>query len=230
MAAARRVSGDAGTTLVELMVGMTVMTIVMAIFTTSILSMFSSTNKTQAVVNSSAQLDTAFDRLDAQVRYASVIDPAVQPPATQTYWSVTFQTDDPTSTTCRQLSIRPVGTSAALSLLERTWAMKVNPSPGPLLLPAGPVSQSQLATGLALDDQNGVAVTPFKLVAAAPADGTTIQRLHVQLVAVDGANKAKTRSFSDIWFSALNSATPSDARSYPATGPAVSICATEPTP
>jgi hypothetical protein len=226
MTSRRRVSGDEGTTLMELMVGMGVMSIAMAIFTTAIVSMFSSTSKTQAVVNSSAQLNTAFGRLDVQVRYASDIYQPTRPPTGQStpYWSVIFQTDDPTSTTCRQLTIRPIGSTTVLNLVENTWTIPVN-SDGSLL-PPGPVSQSQLAAGVALVDQNGTAVTPFDVLEVPPAQGAsgiTVQRLHLQLVAVDGANKSKTRSFSEIWFSALNSAMPSTARSGGPTGKACEL-------
>jgi hypothetical protein len=204
MAANRRVSGDEGTTLMELVVGMGVMLIFMTIFTSSVISMFSSTNKVQALEISSAQLATAFDRLDGQVRYATVIDAPIAP--TSATPSVAFQTDGPTATTCTQLRIQPVGTS--VQLVERTWTVTVN-SDGSSSA-SNLSSWSQLAVGITLFDQNGTAVTPF---AVSTPDGGTVQQLHLRLIAIEGVGQSGTRSFSDITFSALNSAAASKAQS-----------------
>jgi type II secretory pathway pseudopilin PulG len=225
MTTRRRPSGDDGTTLMELMVGMSVMAIFMAIFTAAIVNVFSTTNKTQAVVNSSTQLNLAFEQLDTQVRYASLIDPVAAAP-----WSVAFQTDGTASTTCRTLTISPTAPSDVRNnivlnnLVERTWTM--NADADGLLSTPGPVTQSVLANGVALVDQNGTAVTPFTV--STPAVGTLLQaqeqvhqQLDLRLVAVDGNGKSLTKSFSEITFTALNSATPSYARS---SGTALSLC------
>ena len=212
----RRPGCDEGTTLIELSVGMALMVVFMTIFTSAIVSMFASTNKTQAVVNSSTQLKSAFDRLDRQVRYASLIDQ----PTDTTYWSVAFQTDDPTSTTCRQLTIRPFGNDTTPDLVERTWTMSVN-SDGSLSAP-GQVSQSLLATKVV------VGATPFEVSTPTAGAGQPLhQQLRVQLGALDGTGKSQAKSATDVGFTALNSTTPSAARWSGSVG---SVCAQTETP
>jgi prepilin-type N-terminal cleavage/methylation domain-containing protein len=202
----RRVDGDDGMTLMELMVGMGIMTIFMAIFTTAVVAMFSSTSKTQAVKNSSTELNTVFDRLDRQVRYASAIDQPIQTTISPTNveWSVAFRTDDPTSTTsatCNELKIRQVAGGTSQQLVARNWTRTTNTDG---TTSASNVSAwSQLAGGITLTDLTGTTVTPFAL--PAPTDGITAQRLSLKLAAVDGNGKAKATSFSQITFSALNS-------------------------
>jgi hypothetical protein len=225
-------AGDEGTTLMELMVGMTIMTIFLAIFTTAIVSMFSITNKTQAVVNGSTQLNLAFERLDAQVRYANLIDSQLAAPT----WSVAFQIDAPTSTTCRKLTMSPtvVREGIALSnLVERTWTMPVNADG------SWPTSGSYSATNSVLaSDVTPVAAAVNPFTVSTPVSGALLvppqqvdqvhQQLHLGLVAIGGNGRSLTKSFSEITFTALNSATPTTARP---SGRAGSTCAeTEPTP
>jgi type II secretory pathway pseudopilin PulG len=235
MTVRRRIAGDEGTTLMELMVGMTIMSIFLAIFTTAIVSMFSITNKTQAVVNGSTQLNLAFERLDAQVRYANLIDVQLAAPN----WSVAFQTDAPTSTTCRKLTVSlavpsDVRNGIALSnLVERTWTIPVNADGS--WPDAGSYSaiQSVLASGVT---PVNAAVNPFTV--STPVLGALLvppqqvdqvhQQLHLGLVAIGGNGQSLTKSFSEITFTALNSASPTTARP---SGTSLSVCAqTEPTP
>jgi prepilin-type N-terminal cleavage/methylation domain-containing protein len=205
--ARRRVDGDDGMTLMELMVGMGIMTIFMAIFTTAVVAMFSSTSKTQAVKNSSTELNTVFDRLDRQVRYASAIDQPIQTTISPTNveWSVAFRTDDPTSTTsatCNELKIRQVAGGTSQQLVARNWTRTTNTDG---TTSASNVSAwSQLAGGITLTDQTGATVQPF--TRKQPTGDVTVQQLWLQLAAVDGNGKAKATSSSQIRFSALNSA------------------------
>jgi type II secretory pathway pseudopilin PulG len=215
-------AGDGGTTLMELVVGMTIMAIFMGIFTAAIVNMFSTTNKTQAVVQSSTQLNLAFERLDTQVRYAAYVYPAaVALPVTSPTWSVAFQTDGQTSTTCSVLTISPTSPSDIRNnivlndLVEQTWTWNVG-SDGTLMAPTGP-TQNMLATGVAAVD---TAVNPFTV--STPVLGTLSvpqqqvhQQLDLSLIAVDGRDNSLTKSGSEITFSALNSGTPSTARVIP---------------
>lgn len=219
---ARRNTGDEGTSLMELMIGMSIMSIFMAITTMAIVGMFSSTSKIQTLQSSASQLNTAFNRLDKQVRYAAVIyrpaGPASVPASAN--WSVAFETDNPSSTSCTQLKIRAVPDgSGQLQLVERTWDVTLN-ADGSLTQTA--ISNwSQLAVGISLTDQNQASVTPFAV--ATPAGGT-VQQLRLRLVDLDGANQSLTKSFTEITFSALNSGAASS--SYP-TGSTGTTC-TEP--
>lgn len=214
-----RADPDRGTTLMELMVGMALMSIFMGIFTVAVVGMFSATNKIQAVENSSAQLNTAFDRLDRQVRYASAIDSPVAPTTANLYWSVSFKTVDPTPATdptlptCTQLAVGIVGGVTQPRLAERTWQLNadgsvVTPVPG----------WSQLAAGVT----NGTASAsspdqPFTLPTVV---GSALQQLHLRLIAQDGAGLSTT-SVSEVTFTALNSGA---TRTALASGPQTSAC------
>ena len=196
---ARRPSGDEGMTLMELMIGMVIMSILMGICTSAIVSMFSSTGKTQTVANTSQQLDTAFDQLDKQVRYASSIDQPTGSVANNNL-SVAFQTVSPTATVCTQLRIQVLTGTTQLQLVERTWPVVMNNTGAAT---AGTLSSwKQLANGVALTDQNGNPVTPFTV--STPA-GASLQQLRLRLVAVDGTNQVQSKSVTDTIFSALNS-------------------------
>lgn len=195
----RRPAGDEGTTLMELMVGMVIMTILMAICTGAVVSMFVGTGKTQAVANSAQQLNTAFVRLDDQVRYATAIDQPTGSMSAGTL-SVAFLTVASASTgttrTCSQLWTQTTGTSQ-LKLMERSW--QIDPTGAAITGTTSP--WSQLAGGIVADDQSGV--TPF---AVSTPTGATVQQLNAKLVAMDGTGQTSTRSFSQISFSAQNSA------------------------
>jgi prepilin-type N-terminal cleavage/methylation domain-containing protein len=195
-------SDEAGMTLTEVMVGMVIMTIFGSIFTTSIVSMFSSSNKVQAAENSSAQLNTAFDRLDKQVRYASFIEPvqAVSLPtvAFQTYKAATG------NTACTLLTIRAVG--ATMQLAERTWDVADGSA-----TPTNPSGWAQLALGV-------TANSTFTVGSPTATSGTVVQQLKLHLQATDGNGQAMTSSYSDITFSALNSAAA-------VSSPPASVCA-----
>lgn len=197
-----RRTDDEGTTLLELMVGMVVMSIFMALATAAIVNIFSSTSKIQAVASSAGQLNIAFDRLDKQVRYASVIFAPTGPASTPaTDWSVAFETDNPASIGCTLLKVRALGDgSGQQQLVERTWTVTVN-SDGTSTQSA--VSTwSQLSAGISLTDQNGTGVTPF---AVSTPSGGTVQQLRLRLVDLNGTNQSSTKSFTEISFSARNS-------------------------
>src|SRR5579875_3681127 len=88
--AAAASSGDSGTTMIEIIVAMVIMTIFMAIFTGSMLAMSNTTNKVEAVTNTSNQQTDAYFRLDREVRYASAIS---SPKFTSNMWHVEFMTN-----------------------------------------------------------------------------------------------------------------------------------------
>lgn len=202
-------------TLMELMVGMGIMTVFMGIATSAVVSIFSSTNKIQAVADSSSQLSTAFDRLDKQVRYASAIDPPVAPPAGD--WSVAFANTAGGTTNCTQLRIRTVPGGTEQQLVERGWTVSTNPDS--TVSATGISGWTQLADGISLTDQSGAAVTPF--LVSTPAGGT-VQQLTLRLVALVDNGNSPTRSASAVSFSALNSAAASTAA---AAGPTTAVCA-----
>ena len=123
----RRPTGDDGTTLMELMIGMVIMTILMTICTTAIVTMFAGTGKTQAVANSAQQLNTAFVRLDDQVRYATSIDQPTPDGLSVAFLRIT-STSAGTTRTCLQLRIQTVAGTSQLQLMERSWPVNADGS------------------------------------------------------------------------------------------------------
>ncbi|HET6209323.1 MAG TPA: prepilin-type N-terminal cleavage/methylation domain-containing protein, partial [Jatrophihabitans sp.] len=111
-----RASRDAGFSLSETLVGMTIMTVFMAIFSSAMISMFTATNKTTTINDTATQLNVAFARLDKQVRYASAISTEGQSGGS---WYVEFLTTNTGSPFCSQLKLDP--TSQVLQ--ERTWTV-----------------------------------------------------------------------------------------------------------
>ena len=79
---------DEGTSLLELLVAMTLMAVFMSMFTTAVFMMTSSTNKTDASVNTAGQVNNAFLRLDKLVdTHRRSRHPGPEPPPGTGMWS-----------------------------------------------------------------------------------------------------------------------------------------------
>ena len=64
---------ESGVTLIELVVSMTIMAVMMTVFTTAVVQMYQAANKTESMSNAQAELNNVFLRLDRIVRYAAGI-------------------------------------------------------------------------------------------------------------------------------------------------------------
>ena len=90
--------------LIEMVIGMPVMAVFLAIFTGAIVTMTTTVNKVQAVTTSASQTNTAFMKLDKLVRYAIAITTRrVRAPATGTSSSTPSTRHD--VETCTQLRV-----------------------------------------------------------------------------------------------------------------------------
>lgn len=189
---------DAGTSIAELLVGMLIMVIFMAIFTGAIAAMGSTINKVEAITTSTQQTNTAFLKLDTLVRYAGAITTAGQGTSGDWYVELDSAANDTSTETCTQLRVD----IASQELQQRTW------------LPTGTTTyQAGSLTGwtaLANNITNGTASPgsadqPFTVPAALTTAATTFQRLTVTVVAASaGASVAPSRS--SMTFTSLNSA------------------------
>lgn len=192
-----RGDGERGTTLLEMVVGMTIMTIFMGIFTGAILMLYRSSNKAEAIDLSTAQLNQAFLTLDKAVRYAA----AISVPGTSTTggtgdWYVELRTTNTGSEVCTQLR-----TDVATGQLQRrTWTVTNS-------VASGVTPWVQLASGLGnAGAAAGSASQPFVLQ---PANATVnYQQLTFTLVGQSGAGPSQTSSRSSYLFTALNSTSP----------------------
>ncbi len=182
---------DRGATLLELVVGMTIMVIFMGMFTGAILLVSNSTNKVEAVSNSSAQLTNAFLELDKSVRYASGIS-TVTPAAGSNDWHVEFERTISGVDTCTQLR-----TNHLTGNLEwRTWSPNSTGSGYSSLTAWQPLAGN--ITNYAV----GASPAPF----ANPSTSTnsSFQQLTISIVAGSGTNTSGTTQNS-MTFTALNS-------------------------
>ena len=184
---------DQGTTLMELVVGMTVMTIFMSMFLTAVLMMTKTSNKVEATSISASQTNQAFLRLDKTVRYAGAISTPGRSAAGDWYVELDLPaTDVGGSDTCLQLRID------AKKLQQRTWTVT-----------NGTAGTASGWTPIANFVTNGAAApgsadAPFTAPAASTSASTTFQRLQVVLRST-ATGSATSTNRAQMTFTALNS-------------------------
>lgn len=199
----RRPAGDAGVSMVEVLVTMAIMTTVGAVFTGAILQAYGAANKVETRAQAQAQVRLAFQRLDREIRYAygiSAPSTAQEAAADSGTWYVEFlRVDSQTGVPeCRQLQLK----NGKLSL--RRWTPSAPPASGQ----AGTVLASDIdmnvfatasAPGSPVPLERQVAgSTPF--ASAGSHYSPEFQRLRLRLVTVVGDQ----RMSSDVTFTALN--------------------------
>ena len=195
----RRPRGDVGFSLIETVTGMFVMGVFMAIFSAAMITIYGSSNRSEAVAQTQQQLDTAFTRLDGELRYASYISTPGQD-AQDGDWYVEFQNAAVVPSVCTQLRID----KTAQQLQQRTWTG------------TGPAGAWQ---PLAVDVVNGAAAPganqPFTLTAASSL--VQLTQLTVNLLAAQGGGSDQRSSQSTVTFTALNTSTKAP-KTIPCTG------------
>jgi hypothetical protein len=197
-----RLSDDAGTSLLEMIVGMALMAIFMSIFLGAIVAMAGAQTKAQSVTQTSANLAQAFVALDKTVRYAAAISsPGTGAPSGD--WYVEYRTTNSGVEACTQLRVD----IASKQLQRRGWQVVNSAATGltgwtPL---ASEITNGGVVAGNA--DQPLVRVTP-----AGTAD---FQQLTITLVSIAGPGNGPTTSRSSYTFTAVNSSLPP---------PATAIC------
>ena len=197
---ARRDTGDAGTTLTEVVVGMAIMTIFLSVFTGAVVTLTRAQTRTDALTTSAGDVNTAFQRLDSTVRYAAGF---TTPGTTGTAgsWYVEFLTNATGSSTCTQLRVT---TGANGQLQRRTWTPTAT-SVVPTATAWQPLA-SHIVNGGAVPAAAGASPSagpvPFT-VPPASASGVRYQQLVIALTAATG--NPPVRSDSTASFSALNS-------------------------
>jgi len=192
-----RRAGDEGSTLIEVVVGMTIMSVFLAAFTGAIVTLNTTQNRAQALTASAGDLNTAFQRLDSSVRYASAISaPGTTGPAGA--WYVEFLTTATGASVCTQLS---VSTGANPVLRSRTWTPTGTTATG---LTAFVPLTSHITNGGAVVGAAASSAAPVPFVLTASGTGVGYEQLTVQLVATTGNPAVTSRSAAT--FTAVNSA------------------------
>jgi type II secretory pathway pseudopilin PulG len=172
---------EAGFTLVEVLVSAGVFSVVLLVFASGMMQMYRSVNKTEALNVAQAQLHLAFQRLDAEVRYASAIAEPSSTPDGHGDWYVEYVG---APGTCTQLKLD----TARQRLQRRDWPAAAVPGTG----------WRDLATGVQ------VSGPPFVLTEAGD-DPSGHHRLTVTLTAVAGRTADATARATAVTFTALNS-------------------------
>lgn len=172
------VADDRGITLVEVVVALSLMSAFLAILTTGLVRLYGSANHVQAMVGAQAQIHIAFQRLDAEIRYAASISQEGIV-AGGNDWYVEYLTTHTGTPVCTGLRLTAGGL-----LQKRRWDEG-----------AAPPAFTTLASGVS-------GAHPFTRTAAG-VDGYTFERLAVS-VSASGGRDARTRQI-DVAFTALNS-------------------------
>jgi hypothetical protein len=189
----QRMSRDDGTTLIELMVGMMLMTVFMAMFTGAVVMMNNAMNKSQEVNLTASQLNVAFQNVDSIVRYAAAIStPGV---GTSGDWYVELRTTYTGTQVCTQLR---VGITSQ-QLQRRTWSVNA--------VASKPTNWTPISSGISNGGAaGGPATQPFYLKAPLPTAQS--QQLTVNLIAQSGSGRSFTNSTASFTLTAVNSTVP----------------------
>ena len=173
-----RLTGDDGVSMVEVTVSMVVMSVLMAMFLTSVVQVFRAANKTDAVATAQSQISIAFQRLDREIRYAE----GVSSPTTSAPWYVEYVTAHTGTAVCTQLWLD----TTAGQLKRRTWNQ------------GGTYSRIvgvPIASGI-------TATQPFTVYS--PDTVYNVQRLRVRLSATSGQGPSGSTQNVDVTFTAMN--------------------------
>ena len=188
---------ERGTTLMEMIVGMAIMAIFMSMFTGALLLMSNTTNKVEAIANSTGQLNQAFLQLDRSIRYATGIS-TITTATTTSDWHVEYERTINSVDTCSQLRIDNG------QLQTRTWLPN---SAGTGY--TGLSGWTALASGITNSSPTATPA-PFSVPAANASVSTAFQQLTISLVVASGTSTAAT-TMNSMTFTALNSSAASSA-------------------
>jgi hypothetical protein len=164
---------------------MTLMAIFMSMFSASVVMMYDSTSKTEAIADTASQLSIAFNRLDTSVRYASAItQPGVGSDGNSyVEWRTTYTG----TAVCTQLRLA----SSVGQLQQRTWTPSASGTYTALS------AWQPLASSVRPDAGVGVFTLP------SVAQGAPV-KLRIYLLAQTMGRSGQTDSVSDVTFTAFN--------------------------
>lgn len=173
-----RPGGDAGVSLIELIVAMGLMGTFMAIFTGAVLQIYGTVNRNEAIGDSQTQVTLAMGRLDKEIRYAAEV--GVPGTVSGVSYAEYFTTNEGVSR-CGQLRMDPVNDQLKL----RSWTLGATP-------PAWNTVPVLVAH-----------VDSISFPTARQTSG--YQQLRIQLQASAGGAAANVTKDTDVTFAALNS-------------------------
>jgi prepilin-type N-terminal cleavage/methylation domain-containing protein len=183
--------GDAGVTLIEVMVAMGLMSVITVLATSAITEIYHSVNETDNTAAAQTQVTTAFARLDQEVRYArSISTPAVVNGDNYVEYLLSVNNVD----TCVELRLR----TSTNQLQRRQWTKNVDPPAPTAWTTLADVVTSGVPFTTLLPDKVGIT-------------GFRFQRLRLTVSAVLGGGSGGgttttggTTRKTDVTFTALN--------------------------
>jgi type II secretory pathway component PulJ len=177
-----RLRRDDGVTLAEMAVTTSIMSAVMAIFTTGVVQLFKAGDNNELVALTQSQLNTAFLRLDRNLRYASGISQDRDKGDDEVVEYV--NTDTPTGQPeCAQLELN----KAKKVLRRQVWPQTTKPT----------------GRWAVLANEVDVAASSFSLPDS--LSDTGFQRLKITLVVTTNPGRGHTTAKTEVTFTALNS-------------------------
>jgi prepilin-type N-terminal cleavage/methylation domain-containing protein len=195
---------DDGMTLIEILVGMVLMGIVMAIFTTGVLAMYKTGRSVDSATEAQTRMLSSFNRLEREIRYAEQINPPRKLSADYVVEYVI--TDSDSVDQCVQLWLKangdlkrrqwPVGGAATTPSVAIATGLTVGPA-DITLYPAGPAPFTVYRAG----DPDGLSATV-----------SNFDRLIVYLTTTNDSSVAGNSRLFNLQFTALNTVQPADRR------------------
>ena len=177
---------DDGVTMIEVVVSLTLMAVLMTIFTTAVIDVYRNVNQTEGISTGQSQLNNVFLRLDKEVRYASGISMQGK---VGTQWYVEYLNTSRGTEICTQLRLTTTGL-----LQRRTWDRNV--------APVQPTDWAVLGSNLG----EVTGTPPFAFSAADPSSTTgaasNFHQLTISLAAIGRDDKHVAES--SFTFTALN--------------------------
>jgi prepilin-type N-terminal cleavage/methylation domain-containing protein len=189
-------SNDEGYSLIEVMMAMVCTGILMTLVTSAVIQIYHSVNSVDAVSAAQSQIDTAFSRLDKEVRYArGISDPAAVGGDPYVEYLLSADSVD----TCVELRLR----TSTGELQRRQWVKNQSP--------LVPTAWQTLASSV-------TAATPFAVTSTRPVlpSDSPYQSLTLDVTSVTGggsglsasAARAGSRRETTVTFTALNAIIP----------------------
>jgi prepilin-type N-terminal cleavage/methylation domain-containing protein len=189
----RRPAGDDGFSLTEVIVSMTVMSVVTALFTTAIIEIYSNTNSNESLTLTTQQIHNAFIRLDRGIRYSSGISDTSTGGKAGGPW-VEYALTNTDTTICTQLHL---STDGRLETRTKTG--------------------TQPATAWTTLASNLDATASSLVRTLGDANKNPYQQLAVNLTATAGSGTTKKRDTVSFTYTALNTTPDTDSDAICAT-------------
>lgn len=193
----RRARNDAGFSLIEVMVGSAVMSVVMAIATSAFVHMYHTANVTEANALTETSLMASFSKLDRDLRYAYRINAAYQPDADT--FAVDYVVPDALNTLlCVQLTM-PVSGGA---LIRKQWP-QASTSADAAAVRSGVATDVVTANTVTNAAGEQVPANPFT-VRTTGQDGSNFDRLRINVDSTVGISDNGASRNYNLQFTALN--------------------------